>query len=82
MASERRLVRKIDFFILTFCCLSYLVNYVSISRPCRLWVGNLRLTGEQLDRTNLANAYVSGMKEELAFEGNQLNEINTVFTVG
>ena len=25
---ERRLVQKIDFFILTFCCLSYLVNYV------------------------------------------------------
>jgi hypothetical protein len=26
---ERRLVQKIDFFILTFCCLSYFVNYVS-----------------------------------------------------
>jgi hypothetical protein len=25
---ERRLVQKIDFFILTFCCLSYFVNYV------------------------------------------------------
>ncbi|KAG6001109.1 hypothetical protein E4U21_004682 [Claviceps maximensis] len=59
---ERRLIRKIDFFILTFCCLSYLVNY--------------------LDRSNLANAYVSGMKEDLRFTGNQLNEINTCFTVG
>lgn len=27
--AERRLVRKIDFFILTFCCLSYFLNYVS-----------------------------------------------------
>jgi len=36
----------------------------------------------QLDRTNLNNAYLSGMKEELGFQGNQLNEINTVFTVG
>jgi ACS family pantothenate transporter-like MFS transporter len=35
-----------------------------------------------LDRSNLANAYVSGMKEELGFEGNQFNVINTVFTVG
>ena len=34
-----------------------------------------------LDRSNLNNAYVSGMKEELGFEGNQLNVINTVFTV-
>ncbi|KAL2163885.1 hypothetical protein VTH06DRAFT_3097 [Thermothelomyces fergusii] len=60
--AERKLVRKIDFFILTFCCLSYFLNY--------------------LDRTNLANAYVSGMKEDLNFQGNQLNEINTCFTVG
>ncbi|TGO53745.1 hypothetical protein BOTNAR_0287g00150 [Botryotinia narcissicola] len=59
---ERKLVQKLDFFILTFCCLSYFTNY--------------------LDRSNLANAYVSGMKEELGFVGNQYNLINTVFTVG
>ncbi|KAF2661865.1 pantothenate transporter-like protein [Lophiostoma macrostomum CBS 122681] len=59
---ERKLVQKLDFFILTFCCLMYFLNY--------------------LDRTNLNNAYVSGMKEELNFRGNQLNQINTVFTVG
>ncbi|KAE8834209.1 hypothetical protein HRS9122_08289 [Pyrenophora teres f. teres] len=59
---ERRLVQKLDFFILSFCCLMYFLNY--------------------LDRTNLNNAYVSGMKEELNFRGNQLNQINTVFTVG
>jgi hypothetical protein len=28
---ERKLVQKIDFFILTFCCLSYFLNYVSCS---------------------------------------------------
>jgi len=28
---ERKLVQKIDFFILTFCCLSYFCNYVSLS---------------------------------------------------
>lgn len=28
---ERVLVQKIDFFILTFCCLSYFVNYVCCS---------------------------------------------------
>ncbi|RDA86505.1 hypothetical protein CP532_2006 [Ophiocordyceps camponoti-leonardi (nom. inval.)] len=59
---ERTLVRKIDFFILSFCCLSYFVNY--------------------LDRSNLANAYVSGMREDLGFVGDQLNQINTCFTVG
>ncbi|TFA98371.1 Pantothenate transporter liz1 [Trichoderma ghanense] len=59
---EATLIRKIDFFILTFCCLSYFINY--------------------LDRSNLANAYVSGMREDLGFVGNQLNVINTCFTVG
>lgn len=60
--SERLLLLKLDFFILSFTCLSYLTNY--------------------LDRTNLLNAYVSGMKEDLSFSGDQLNQINTVFTVG
>ncbi|KAK7416652.1 hypothetical protein QQZ08_011918 [Neonectria magnoliae] len=59
---ESVLIQKVDFFILTFCCLSYFVNY--------------------LDRSNLANAYVSGMKDELGFVGDQLNQINTCFTVG
>jgi hypothetical protein len=36
----------------------------------------------QLDRSNLTNAYVSGMKEDLDFKGNELTQINTVFTVG
>ncbi|KIA75518.1 hypothetical protein HK57_00017 [Aspergillus ustus] len=59
---ERKLLRKLDAFILSFCCLCYFANY--------------------LDRSNLNNAYVSGMREELNFHGNQLNQINTVFTVG
>ncbi|KAM3539500.1 hypothetical protein ARSEF1564_007596 [Beauveria bassiana] len=59
---ERALIQKIDFFILTFCCLSYFVNY--------------------LDRSNLNNAYVSGMKDDLGFVGDQLTQINTCFTVG
>lgn len=60
--AEKKLLRKLDFFILTFCCLVYFFNY--------------------LDRSNLTNAYVSGMKEELNFKGNQLTVINTIFTVG
>ncbi|KAI8627358.1 MFS general substrate transporter [Xylariaceae sp. FL1651] len=59
---EKTLVRKIDFFILTFCCLSYFTNY--------------------LDRSNLNNAYVSGMKEELGFVGDQLTQVNAAFTAG
>jgi ACS family pantothenate transporter-like MFS transporter len=32
---EQKLIQKIDFFILTFCCLSYFLNYVSL--PWRAW---------------------------------------------
>jgi len=35
-----------------------------------------------LDRSNFANAYVSGMQEDLAMHGDEFNIINTVFTVG
>lgn len=61
-ALEKKLVFKLDFFILTFCCLAYFINY--------------------LDRQNLTQAYVSGMKEDLNFQGNQLTVINTIYAVG
>jgi len=59
---EKKLIRKVDFFILSFCCLMYFFNY--------------------LDRSNLTQAYVSGMKEDLNFHGNQLTQITTIFTCG
>lgn len=59
---ETRLLYKIDWFILSYCCLMYFTNY--------------------LDRSNISNAYVSGMKEELNMIGNDFNKINTIFTCG
>ncbi|EKM59412.1 uncharacterized protein PHACADRAFT_205619 [Phanerochaete carnosa HHB-10118-sp] len=59
---EQRLLLKIDWFILSYCCLMYFTNY--------------------LDRSNVANAYVSGMEEELHMYGNEYNKINTLFTCG
>jgi ACS family pantothenate transporter-like MFS transporter len=76
---ERKLVQKLDFFILTFCCLMYFLNCTS---PSNISYGVKFSDLLDLDRTNLNNAYVSGMREELSFRGNQLNQINTVFTVG
>ncbi|EIW73434.1 hypothetical protein TREMEDRAFT_59599 [Tremella mesenterica DSM 1558] len=60
--AERRLLLKIDTFILSYVCLTQWVNYI--------------------DRANLANAYVSGMKEELNFKGNQYNQAVSIFTAG
>lgn len=59
---EKKLLVKIDWFILSFSCLLYWVNY--------------------LDRLNISNAYVSGMKEDLNMHGNEFNVINTCFSVG
>ncbi|KAF8914067.1 MFS general substrate transporter [Gymnopilus junonius] len=35
-----------------------------------------------LDRSNISNAYVSGMMEELRMVGTEFNKINTIFTCG
>ncbi|KAF8897398.1 MFS general substrate transporter [Infundibulicybe gibba] len=59
---ERKLLLKIDWFILSYCCLMYFSNY--------------------LDRSNISNAYVSGMREELGMIGTEFNKINTLFTCG
>lgn len=31
---EARLLRKLDFFILSFCCLMYFANYVGVFPSC------------------------------------------------
>lgn len=60
--AERKLLFKIDWFVLSYVCSVYWVNY--------------------LDRSNVSNAYVSGMKADLNMKGDEFNVINTVFTVG
>ncbi|EMR65150.1 putative pantothenate transporter protein [Eutypa lata UCREL1] len=59
---EKKLIFKMDFFILTFCCLAYFMNY--------------------LDRASITQAYVSGMREDLGFQGAQLTVTTTLYSVG
>ncbi|KAI9731234.1 MAG: hypothetical protein M1834_005427 [Cirrosporium novae-zelandiae] len=59
---EKKLLFKIDFFILTYGCLAYFTKW--------------------LDQANLSNAYVSGMKEDLAMYGTEYNLATTCFQVG
>ncbi|KXH54608.1 major facilitator superfamily transporter [Colletotrichum salicis] len=58
---ERKLVRRLDIFLMTFGCISQVIKY--------------------LDQTNISNAYVSGMKEDLNLYGNELNYFTTYFNV-
>lgn len=60
-SEERKLLRKLDFSILTIGCLGFFLKY--------------------LDQGNLANAYVSGMQEDLHMYGNQYTYAGTAYTV-
>lgn len=57
---ERKLLRKLDFSILTIGCIGFFLKY--------------------LDQSNLANAYVSGMQEDLSMYGNQYTYAGTAYT--
>ncbi|KAL1631217.1 hypothetical protein SLS56_004464 [Neofusicoccum ribis] len=61
-AAERKLIWKLDLFILSWACFGYF----------------LRL----LDTSNMTNAYVSGMREDLNLTGNQFNLFTTFWTCG
>ncbi|WAO87598.1 MFS domain-containing protein [Fusarium falciforme] len=59
---DRRLVRKLDIFLMTYTALSCFM--------------------QTLDNTNIGNAYVSGMQEDLSLFGNELNYFSTTFNCG
>ncbi|KAJ4294316.1 hypothetical protein N0V90_008006 [Kalmusia sp. IMI 367209] len=60
--AERRLILKLDFFILSYAFVGFWILYI--------------------DRGILANAYISGMREDLKLFGNQLVRLNSLFTAG
>jgi len=61
-AIERKMLRKLDFVLLSFGCLAFFIK--------------------RLDTSNVNNAYVSGMKEDLKLNGNQYSLFGTFYDVG
>ncbi|KAK1635687.1 hypothetical protein BDP81DRAFT_395250 [Colletotrichum phormii] len=59
---EKVLLRKLDFMILTFGCLTFFTKF--------------------LDLQAFQNAYVSGMKEDVGMQGNDLQYTTGVFQAG
>ncbi|KAG4025480.1 hypothetical protein MFRU_057g00230 [Monilinia fructicola] len=58
------------------------VKFVQKLDLCLLTYCCLSFFCKDLDRNNVANAYVSGMKEDLALNGNELNWFNTYYQIG
>ncbi|KAG8165805.1 hypothetical protein KVR01_004357 [Diaporthe batatas] len=59
---QRRLLFKLDAFVLTFASIGYFLK--------------------NLDQTNVNNAFLSGMKEDLLMYGNELVTSTSIYTVG
>lgn len=61
-ATEKKLLIKIDVFILTYVCCSYFTK--------------------SLDKSNITNAYVSGMEVDIGFRGNDLSYAKSLYSAG
>ena len=76
---EKKLIFKLDWFLLSISCLLFFIKQVSLLLSSHIHA----LTLGQLDQNNISNAYVSGMSEELGFgPGNELSWMNTYFSIG
>lgn len=76
--AERRFIAKIDFFILTWAGFSYFSKNLNSNNLCKSSPADIH-THELIGR--IANAYVSGMKEELNVVGNQYQTFTTMWTM-
>lgn len=77
--AERRFIAKIDFFILTWAGFSYFSKNLNSNNLCKSGIQYTRLLHELI--RPVANAYVSGMKEELNVVGNQYQTFTTMWTM-
>lgn len=66
---ERRLIAKIDFFILTWAGFTYFSKNLNTNNICQY--RDPKTVGTFGTDNSPANAYVSGMKEELNVVGNE-----------
>ncbi|GMM31523.1 Fen2 protein [Martiniozyma asiatica (nom. inval.)] len=60
----------------------YEIKYLIKVDFCILFFLTFSFYTKYLDNSNVTSAYVSGMKEDLNLKGNELNYINTCYTVG
>ena len=78
--SERRLMAKIDFHVVPFLCIMYLLAFLGMIPPLASPMPNTDRLGNQ-DRVNIANANVFGLSEELGLTGTMYNNALVIFFV-
>lgn len=84
---ERKFLFKLDAAVLTFASLGYFIKYLEYAveqNPSFKIPSETSADGSssRASQTNINNAYVSGMEEDLAMEGNQLNLLLTYWNIG
>ncbi|TVY41150.1 putative transporter [Lachnellula subtilissima] len=77
---ERKLIIKLDLLIVPYAVIAYWIKYIDQSN---LIHGNI-ISYLSWPNKHLqpANAYVSGLKEDLAFNANQLVNLNAMYIAG
>lgn len=78
---ERRLIAKLDLFIVPYAFLSYWVKYID---QANLSTSSAPRYGAMIspNKPFPDNAYVAGLKEDLGFHGNELVQLQTLYIVG
>lgn len=75
---ERRFLFKLDAALMTLASLGYFIKYLDQVYMASPSSAVLVLTG----KVNVNNAFVSGMKEDMNLFGNELNYMQTCWTIG
>jgi hypothetical protein len=86
---ERKLIIKLDLLIVPYAVVAYWIKYIDQSNlsKCLFMLCHLFPETPTLHVTSLVlplidNAYVSGLKEDLGFNSNQLVNLNAMYTAG
>jgi hypothetical protein len=78
---ERKLIVKLDLLIVPYAVVAYWIKYIDQSNLSK---HSLNQNHRQVTNSNseVDNAYVSGLKEDLNFNANQLVNVNAMYIAG
>lgn len=78
---EKKLVKKIDLFLLPTIWLMYLLSYMVGHRSFLTGDVGMLMANRDQDRTNIGNARIAGMADDLELSSNQYSVCLVVFFV-